>query len=218
MNKVEKVESQQEVSPQISHVVPPPVSQMSHVSPHQVSQMSPRLWFKKKQQQKKDADITATMPHQGLSKSKSSSKIQNSKSNQIRPVSLLASISDFDREAAKIVQQRQKDEEARKRVNDEAFYCIPADTNLVQNTTALVTNTKNNPENDDNAQEALDEIMANVEQKMECLDAIGKHNQRWEKRMNNSSSNHVVEVQRESIPSIDMRVFCKYSKNILAIS
>ena len=203
VNKVQKVESQQEVSPQMSHVFPPPVSQMSHVSPHQVSQMSPRLWFKKKQQQKKDADITATMPHQGLSKSKSSSKIQNSKSNQIRPVSLLASISDFDREAAKIVQQRQKDEEARKRVNDEAFYCIPADTNLVQNT-ALVTNTKNNPENDDNAQEALDEIMANVEQKMECLDAIGKHNQRWEKRMNNSSSNHVVEVQRESIPSIDM--------------
>ena len=192
VNKVQKVESQQQVSPQ-----------MSHVSPHQVSQMSPRLWFKKKQQ-KKDADITATMPHQGLSKSKSSSKIQNSKSNQIRPVSLLASISDFDREAAKIVQQRQKDEEARKRVNDEAFYCNPADTNLVQNSTALVTNTKNNPENDDNAQEALDEIMANVEQKMECLDAIGKHNQRWEKRMNNNSSNHVVEVQRESIPSIDM--------------
>ena len=171
VNKVQKVES-----PQVSHVSPP----VSHVAP-QVSQMSPRLWFKKKQQKKED---TATMP-QGLSKSKSGGQ---TKSNQVRPVSLLASISDFDREAAKIVQQRQKDEEARKRVNDESFY-IPADD--VAAASVVVTNP------DDNAQEALDEIMANVEQKMECLDAIGKHNQRWEKRMN-----HVE--QRESIPSIDM--------------
>ena len=136
-------------------------------SPQMSSQMSPRLWFKKKKK-----EDTATMPH-GLSKSKSG----QIKPSHVRPVSLLASISDFDREAAKIVQQRQKDEENRKRVNDESFY---------------VSVTKKDPD----AQKALDEIMENVEQKMECLDAIGKHNQRWEKRMNH--------VERESIPSIDM--------------
>merc|ERR1739840_57443 len=38
----------------------------------------------------------------------------------------------------------------------------------------------------------MGEIMANVEQKMECLDAIGKHNNRWEKRISND------------IPNIDM--------------
>lgn len=84
-----------------------------------------------------------------------------------RPISLLASISDFDRQAAKIVEQR--NEEKRKRVNDESFYVVKE------------------------SQNAIDEIMANVEQKMECLDAIGKHNNRWEKR-----------ISHDSVPPIDM--------------
>merc|ERR1712083_722146 len=71
--------------------------------------LSPRSWFRKN---KKDM----TMPNNGLSKSKSSSN------NAARPISLLASISDFDRQAAQIVEQRLKDEEKRRRVNDESFY------------------------------------------------------------------------------------------------
>ena len=110
--------------------------------------LSPRSWFRKN---KKDM----TIPNKNAQKN-----------DKNRPISLLASISDFDRQAAKIVEQR--NEEKRKRVNDESFY-------VTQN------------------QEAIDEIMANVEQKMECLDAIGKHNNRWEKR-----------ISEDSIPSIDM--------------
>ena len=124
--------------------------------------LSPRSWFRKN---KKDM----TIPNNGLSKSKSSSN------NSARPISLLASISDFDREAAKIVEQRLKDEEKRKRVNDESFYVSASDV-------------KNKKE----PQQAIDEIMAHVEQKMECLDAIGKHNSRWEKRISHD------------IPNIDM--------------
>ena len=121
------------------------------------SQMSPRLWFRKS----KKSDQNSTLPNgNGLQKSKSQSS---------RPISLLASISDFDREAAKIVEQRQKDEQKRRYINDASFY-VQADKN-------------------EHPQEAIDEIMANVEQKMECLDAIGKHNNRWEEKL---------EGQRES--------------------
>ena len=98
-----------------------------------------------------------------------------------RPISLLASISDFDRQAAQIVEQRLKDEEKRRRVNDESFYV----KNSSNDGTSGSAKTKE-------PQEAIDEIMANVEQKMECLDAIGKHNSRWEKRISND------------IPNIDM--------------
>merc|ERR1711953_511920 len=123
--------------------------------------MSPRLWFRKS----KNKENSTTMPNQnGLQKSKSSST---------RPISLLASISDFDREAAKIVQQRQKDEEKRRYINDESFYVKT-----------------------EQPQEAIDEIMANVEQKMECLDAIGKHNNRWEEKLGAETSQE--EQQRES--------------------
>ena len=100
--------------------------------------MSPRLWFRKNKN-KKDHENNMTIPNNGMSPK---SKIQNA-----RPISLLASISDFDRQAAKIVEQRQKDEEKRRRVNDESFYIKKTEE----------------------PQEAIDEIMANVEQKMECL-------------------------------------------------
>ena len=176
MGRVAKVNKLPKVEPSPPSPISPPMTQVSSRKSPQLSQMSPRLWFKKKQRKE---DVGATMP-QSLSKAAKSS--QNSKNNQVRPVSLLASISDFDREAAKIVEQRHKDEEARKRVNDEAFYVSAAEVKRKAS--------------DEDAQKALDDIMAKVEQKMECLDAIGKHNQRWEKRMNH--------VERESIPSIDM--------------
>ena len=176
MGRVAKVNKLPKVEPSPPSPISPPMSQLASRKSPQLSQMSPRLWFKKKQRKE---DVGATMP-QSLSKAAKSS--QNSKNNQVRPVSLLASISDFDREAAKIVEQRHKDEEARKRVNDESFYVSAAEVKRKAS--------------DEDAQKALDDIMAKVEQKMECLDAIGKHNQRWEKRMNH--------VERESIPSIDM--------------
>ena len=99
----------------------------------------------------------------------------------VRPISLLASISDFDRQAAVIVEQRLKDEEKRRRVNDESFYVQTKNSS---------NNSNENPPKE--PQEAIDEIMANVDQKMVCLDAIGKHNDRWEKRISND------------IPNIDM--------------
>merc|ERR1712083_993165 len=77
------------------------------------------------------------------------------------------------------------DEEKRRRVNDESFYV----KNLSND--GHISGSAANPK-DREPQEAIDEIMANVEQKMECLDAIGKHNDRWGKRMSND------------IPNIDM--------------
>merc|ERR1711874_304313 len=119
------------------------------------------------------------MPNNGLSKSKSSSN------NVARPISLLASISDFDRQAAQIVEQRLKDEEKRRRINDESFYVKNSSNDDASSGSGIAAAAKE-------PQEAIDEIMANVEQKMECLDAIGKHNNRWEKRISND------------IPNIDM--------------
>ena len=101
----------------------------------------------------------------------------------------MASISDFDRQAAVIVEQRLKDEEKRRRVNDESFY--------VQ-TKKSSNNSNENPPKE--PQEAIDEIMANVEQKMECLDAIGKHNNRWEKRISNDILN-MEDYQLYQLPS-----------------
>ena len=144
VNKVQKIdeEGQGQIEPQVEQQIP------NLEIPQAQNNMSPRLWFRKS----KNKENSTTMPNQnGLQKSKSSST---------RPISLLASISDFDREAAKIVQQRQKDEEKRRYINDESFYVKT-----------------------EQPQEAIDEIMANVEQKMECLDAIGKHNNRWEEKL-----------------------------------
>merc|ERR1739842_28000 len=76
-----------------------------------------------------------------------------------------------------------KNEEKRRRVNDESFYVKKSSND---GTSGIATAKPKEP------QEAIDEIMANVEQKMECLDAIGKHNNRWEKRISND------------IPNIDM--------------
>ena len=142
----------------------PAFSSVSPIAPVKSSNegnLSPRSWFRKN---KKDM----TIPN----------KSKSNNSNSTRPISLLASISDFDRQAAKIVEQRLKDEEKRKRVNDESFY--------VSNNNGDHDLVKKEP------QEAIDEIMVGVEQKMECLDAIGKHNDRWEKRISND------------IPNIDM--------------
>ena len=126
VNKVQKIEEEGQVEE--------PVTNLQEIPMHvpQNNNMSPRLWFRKNKN-KDSSSTTMPSPQNGLQKSKSST----------RPISLLASISDFDREAAKIVQQRQRDEEKRRYINDESFYV------------------KTEP------QEAIDEIMANVEQKME---------------------------------------------------
>ena len=150
VNKVQKIEEEGQVEQPVTNLPEIPM----HVP--QNNNMSPRLWFRKNKN-KDSSSTTMPSPQNGLQKSKSST----------RPISLLASISDFDREAAKIVQQRQRDEEKRRYINDESFYV------------------KTEP------QEAIDEIMANVEQKMECLDAIGKHNNRWEEKLE-------TQQQRES--------------------
>lgn len=152
VNKVQKIDEEglgQIEHPQVEVQIPNLEIPQAQITPQQQNNnMSPRLWFRKS----KNKENSTTMPNQnGLQKSKSSST---------RPISLLASISDFDREAAKIVQQRQKDEEKRRYINDESFYVKT-----------------------EQPQEAIDEIMANVEQKMECLDAIGKHNNRWEEKL-----------------------------------
>ena len=48
-----------------------------------------------------------------------------------------------------------------------------------------VTNGDDPKEGEDKEpQEVIDEIMADVEKKMECLDAIEKHNNQWADRMN----------------------------------
>ena len=95
----------------------------------------------------------------------SSSGAKKSAQNGGRPISLLASISDFDRQAAEIVSQRQKDAEQKQKANDKDYYV--------------------NGDQHDEPQEVIDQIMADVEKKMECLDAIEKHNDKWADRMHN---------------------------------
>ena len=101
--------------------------------------------------------------------------------NPARPVSLLMSISDFDRQAAEIVSQRQKQEEAKQRALNDAFY-VSTDNKVSGVKAGEITKSTIN-ESQKEPQEMIDEIMANVEKKMEHLDEIEKHNDKWVNRM-----------------------------------
>jgi len=83
-----------------------------------------------------------------------------------RPISGLTGISDLDRQAAEIIRRKNENEAAKKKANDEKFYT--------------------DKEDGENAQHALDAIMDNVSKKMHCLDKIEKHNEKWEKFMDNN--------------------------------
>ena len=121
--------------------------------------------------------VTSAIENAGTDKMSS-----NITSNNIspRPVSLLMSISDFDRQAAEIVSQRQKQEEAKQQALNDAFY-ISNESNASSEKNRMM---KRGPKDvQKEPQEAIDEIMASVEKKMECLDEVEKHNDKWVHRM-----------------------------------
>ena len=91
---------------------------------------SPKPWYKKNPfnfDKKSDQDLahlhaSPSVAHKSVKQATKSKTVLHS-SPQVRPISLLASISDFDRLAAEIVSQRQKEQKSLQRANDEAFYC-----------------------------------------------------------------------------------------------
>ena len=54
-------------------------------------------------------------------------------------------------------------------------------------------------------QEAIDQIMADVEKKMECLDAIEKHNDQWADRMSKSDSDKFQKSDPKSPKGSDLK-------------
>merc|ERR1711892_988870 len=94
-----------------------------------------------------------------------------------RPISGLTGISDLDRQAAEIIRRKNEDEAAKKKANDEKFYT--------------------DKEDGEHAQQALDSIMDNVSKKMQCLDKIEKHKDKWDKFMGNHLKSNPPIVRNE---------------------